>query len=131
MLIKQNLNQLDSITKSYLRLFLLICFVFVFHAHSLYGNDTVCSIGKNLKNRSGESDKQTLVYYLNISDFAQSFIEIPTSNLLNPSPTLDSSYLAGRAPIYDVNNVKAGICSASFLNIQTADGIFQVAFSTG
>jgi hypothetical protein len=35
-----------------------------------------------------------------------------------------SSYLAGRAPIYNVNNMKVGTCSASFLNMQTADGIF-------
>jgi len=66
----------------------------------------------------------TLTYYLYIADFAESFIEIPTSNVSVDSPTIASSYLAGRAPIYDASNMKAGICSASFLNMQTADGIF-------
>jgi hypothetical protein len=41
-----------------------------------------------------------------------------------PSSTIDSSYIAGRAPIYDVNNRKVGTCSASFLSMQTPDGIF-------
>lgn len=67
---------------------------------------------------------ETLTYYLSIADFANSFIQIPTSNVLDPSVTTSSSYLAGRAPIYDVNDRKSGTCSASFLNIQTADGIF-------
>lgn len=130
MLIKKNLgiNQLDSITKSYLRLFLLICLFFIFHSHSLYGNDSVCSIDKNLngskKNRSGQSNKQTLVYYLNISDFAQSFIEIPTSNVSGGGSTISSEYLAGRSAIYDKDNVKVGTCSASFLCMQNQDGIY-------
>jgi len=67
---------------------------------------------------------QTITYYLNIADFAQSFIEIPTSNVFVDSTTIDSSYLAGRAPIFDVNNIQVGTCSASFLSMQTADGIF-------
>lgn len=67
---------------------------------------------------------ETLTYYLYIEDFAESFIQIPTSNVSMDSPTVASSYLAGRAPIYDVNNRKFGTCSASFLNMQTADGIF-------
>lgn len=66
----------------------------------------------------------TITYYLNISDFAQSFIQIPTSNVSGESTTIASSYLAGRAPIYDEKNVKVGTCSASFLNMQTSDGIF-------
>jgi len=67
---------------------------------------------------------ETMTYYLNISDFALSFIQIPTSNVSVSSTTIASSYLAGRAPLYDSNNKKVGICSASFLNMQTADGIF-------
>lgn len=65
-----------------------------------------------------------LTYYLNVSDFADSFIEIPTSNVAVDSSTIDSSYLAGRAPLYSESNVKVGTCSASFLNMQNADGIF-------
>lgn len=67
---------------------------------------------------------ETMTYYLNIADFASSFIEIPTSNISVGSPTIASSYLAGRAPIYNEKNVKFGTCSASFLNMQTSDGIF-------
>ncbi len=67
---------------------------------------------------------KTLTYYLYIADFAQSFIQIPTSNVSSSSPTIASSYLAGRAPIYNEKNRKVGTCSASFLNMKTADGIF-------
>jgi hypothetical protein len=69
-------------------------------------------------------DPTTFEYYLKISDFAQSFIQIPTSNVAGDSTTIASSYLAGRAPLYNSNNVNVGTCSASFLNMQTADGIF-------
>ncbi len=69
-------------------------------------------------------EPKTLTYYLNVADFANSFIEIPTSNVSVDSSTIDSSYLAGRAPIYNANNVKVGTCSASFLSMQNADGIF-------
>lgn len=85
---------------------LLVCISLVCHMHHVHGAT------------------ETILYYLNIADFAESFIEIPTSNVSVSSPTIASSYLAGRAPIYDVNDVKVGTCSASFLNMQTADGIF-------
>lgn len=68
--------------------------------------------------------RKELTYYLYIADFIKSFIQIPTSNVSVQSTTLASSYLAGRAPIYNMNNKKAGTCSASFLNIQTQGGIF-------
>lgn len=67
---------------------------------------------------------ETLMYYLSIADFVQSFIEIPTSNVSVDSSNIASSYLAGRAPLYDANNKKAGICSATFLSMQNAEGIF-------
>lgn len=67
---------------------------------------------------------ETITYYLYIVDFANSFIQIPTSNVSGDSTTIASSYLAGRAPIYDAHNVKVGTCSASFLSMQTSDGIF-------
>src|SRR5581483_10180233 len=70
------------------------------------------------------SATETLTYYLNIKDFAKSFIQIPTSNVSANSSTIASSYLAGRAPIYNSKNKKAGIFSASFLNKKTSDGIF-------
>lgn len=59
-----------------------------------------------------------------IEDFANSFIEIPTSNVSVDSTTIASSYLAGRAPVYNRHDVKVGTCSASFLNMQNADGIY-------
>jgi len=65
-----------------------------------------------------------LKYYLNISDFVNSFIEIPTSNISDPSTTISSTYLAGRAPIYNLKNQKVGTCSASFLCMQNTDGIY-------
>lgn len=67
---------------------------------------------------------EPITYYLSIADFAASFIEIPTSNVSGSSPTIASSYLAGRASIYDMDNKKVGTCSASFLNMQNADGVF-------
>lgn len=66
----------------------------------------------------------TQTYYLNVEDFALSFIEIPTSNVAVDSSTIASSYLAGRAPLYTTDNQKVGTCSASFLNMQNADGIY-------
>jgi hypothetical protein len=70
------------------------------------------------------SDSSKLMYYLNISDFSQSFIEIPTSNVAVNSSTISSSYLAGRAAVYNMNNQQVGTCSASFLCMQNANGIF-------
>lgn len=66
----------------------------------------------------------TLTYYLFIQDFIASFIEIPTSNVLVDSTTISSRYLAGRAPLYNELNVQVGTCSASFLCIQNATGIY-------
>jgi len=40
------------------------------------------------------------------------------------SPTISSKYLAGRATIYNENNERAGTCSASFLCMQNAEGIY-------
>jgi len=91
--------------KATLAFFLLLCMSC--HLHPLHG-----------------VEPKTITYYLNIADFADSFIEIPTSNVSGDSSTLASSYLAGRAPIYNANNVKVGTCSASFLSMQTDDGIF-------
>jgi hypothetical protein len=88
----------------------LICIGLAYHVHPLRGvNHAVPT---------------TITYYLYITDFAESFIQIPTSNVSEESLTLASSYLAGRAPIYDVHDIPVGICSASFLSMQTEDGIF-------
>jgi hypothetical protein len=68
--------------------------------------------------------ESTITYYLYVSDFAESFIEIPTSNVSGSSPTISSRYLAGRAAIYNEANLQVGTCSASFLCMQNADGIY-------
>lgn len=65
-----------------------------------------------------------LSYFIYTEDFIKSFIEIPTSNVLVDSTTIDSKYLAGRAPVYNWQNQKVGTCSASFLCMQNEDGIF-------
>lgn len=130
MLIKQNasIRQLNLIKKKYIRL-LLLCVCFIYHSHSLYGNDIVrqgifkkveASIDNEFK--ALQFNKQT--YYLYITDFAQSFIEIPTSNVSGESSTISSKYLAGRAAIYNRNNEKCGTCSASFLCMQNEEGIY-------
>ncbi len=64
-------------------------------------------------------------YYLYVADFIESFIEIPTSNVSDDSSTISSTYLAGRAPLYNEKNEKVGICSASFLCMQNDEGIFN------
>lgn len=73
---------------------------------------------------NGQQLAQSLTYHLSVDAFAKSFITIPTSNLETDSTTTGSSYLAGRAPLYDENGNEVGICSASFLNMQTSGIIF-------
>lgn len=73
---------------------------------------------------ASRTEPKTITYYLYIADFAESFIQIPTSNVSGDSSTIASSYLAGRAAIYDVKNKKVGTCSASFLSMQNEDGIY-------
>jgi hypothetical protein len=68
--------------------------------------------------------QRKLEYYLFTADFISSFIEIPTSNVLVDSSTISSIYLAGRAAVYNSLNEKVGTCSASFLCMQNADGIY-------
>lgn len=61
---------------------------------------------------------RTLSYYLNVAEFAQSFIEIPTQSVSQGhSSTAQSKYLAGIANLYDMNDSSrvVGRCSASFL----------------
>ncbi len=67
---------------------------------------------------------KVLSYYLYVEDFANSFIDIPTSNVSVDSSTISSEYLAGRAAVYNKQNKKVGTCSASFLCMQNADGIY-------
>lgn len=67
------------------------------------------------------TEPEVLTYYLEIAYFGSTFIEIPTSNVDVSSPVVASSYLAGRAPIYNLDGVEVGTCSASFLNMQTTD----------
>lgn len=72
----------------------------------------------------GKDKTLKLKYYLNVNDFIKSFISIPTSNVSPDSSTIASSYLAGRAAVYNKDNKKVGVCSASFLNMQNAESVF-------
>lgn len=110
-------SQVGSL-KNYLGQLPFVCLLFIFHTAALNGADIPEASTAKV------TTQQTLVYYLNISDFALSFIEIPTSNVSVDGTTISSKYLAGRAPIYNQANVQAGTCSASFLCMQTADGIY-------
>lgn len=112
MLIKQGVGfRLSNFIKKSYATVLLLFLGFVCDSQSLYSVDSV--------------EPETMVYYLYVTDFIQSFIEIPTSNVSGDSSTITSKYLAGRAPIYNgTNNKKAGVCSASFLCMQNANGVF-------
>lgn len=105
------MSVLQNAFKSVLFLFLIIAAPL-----SVYGDtdDYAKSCRKHKK----------LTYYLYVEDFVNSFIEIPTSNVSGDSTTIASSYLAGRAPVYNKNDEKVGICSASFLNMQNDENIF-------
>jgi len=131
MLIKQNV----CLRKIYIKLLLVLCVGFSSHSLSVYGDDctdVARNTSFNLANvdvsvgkcSSTHRKKTKLKYYLYIADFAESFIEIPTSNVTDPSTTISSRYLAGRAALYDDHNRKVGTCSASFLCIQNEDGIY-------
>jgi len=91
--------------------------------------NTISEVNENLIREDNLVDKsckkhKKLSYYLFIDDFINSFIEIPTSNVAVDSSTISSRYLAGRAAIYNGLNQKVGTCSASFLCMQNADGIY-------
>lgn len=75
-------------------------------------------------NSNIDKTHKRLTYYLYIEDFINSFIQIPTSNVSIDSSTISSEYLAGRAPVYNKHDRKSGTCSASFLCMQNADGIY-------
>lgn len=116
-----------------MKLVVWLCMFFIYmHSMALYSNiNTVVSVATHqnaiLENKTlweKRSKKQKLVYHLYIKDFIKSFIEIPTSNVSESSSTISSKYLAGRAPIYNKHNKKVGVCSASFLCMQNADGIY-------
>jgi hypothetical protein len=83
-------------------------------------------VGENdlVKKMKACKKHRKLTYYLNTADFIESFIEIPTTNVLVDSTTISSTYLAGRAAVFNEQNEKVGTCSASFLCMQNADGIF-------
>lgn len=102
----------------------LFLFLFVCAPLCLYSDCPSNAEGmENGVNKSSKKHKK-LSYYLYIADFANSFIEIPTSNVSMDSSTISSRYLAGRAAIYNWQNEKVGTCSASFLCMQNNSGIF-------
>ncbi|MBS0585668.1 MAG: hypothetical protein JSR76_05140 [Verrucomicrobia bacterium] len=99
---------LQFIRDSYKALFLSIAFL---------------SVTKDLYSATS-SETDTLTYYCYVNDFIESFIEIPTSNVSVGSPTISSRYLAGRSALYNTSDIESGTCSASFLCMQNASGIY-------
>ena len=66
-------------------------------------------------------------YYLNIQEFIENIITIPTSNL-NEESTNTSLYFAGRSPVYNAKTNKlCGYCSASFLCIETDNVVANIS----
>ena len=119
--------------RNVLGLFLLICAPSFIYSDNYpqsfdYTSTEVIANGVSdqeiLRDRKIGKKHKKLSYYLYTEDFIKSFIEIPTANVLVDSSTLSSKYLAGRASIYNGRDEKVGTCSASFLCIQNADGIY-------
>ena len=109
--------------KNYLRLFLFVM-IGLSYDSPIYGNGLIQNhIYKNSNFNFNQPDRETITYYLYIDDFIQIFIEIPTSNVSGGGSTISSKYLAGRAPLYHQQQ-KVGTCSASFLCMQNAEGIY-------
>ena len=72
---------------------------------------------------------EPMTYFLNVTDFINSIIEIPSRPVINPhihNTTLDSKYFAGIANIYVPGDGQhsVGRCSASFLCYKTAQGFY-------
>lgn len=134
---------LQNSCRRFFFLFLLVCApsfmysenctgLFDFENSSTYGvedgliNEYMIKENDLVNKSAGKACKKynKLTYYLLVEDFIDSFIEIPTSNVSVDSTTISSKYLAGRAPVYNLQNKKVGTCSASFLCMQNQDGIF-------
>ena len=131
---------LQNSYRSVLFLFLLICAplcIYCKHCPQIFGDvNTNTEVMENgiidqnfirendeAKMKIGKKNKK-LSYYLYTEEFIESFIEIPTSNVSADSSTISSKYLAGRASIYNTRDEKVGTCSASFLCMQNANGIY-------
>lgn len=127
-------RQIPFLKENLIKLVIVFCIGFLsfLHVSCVYGDYAIGDLnpytcGLTVENRDislKSCKKYTTTYYLYISDFADSFIEIPTSNVSMDSTTISSKYLAGRASIYNQEDRKYGTCSASFLCMQNADGIY-------
>lgn len=121
---------LQNAYRSVFFLFLLLCAPLCIYSDNCNENEEINlsileeeDLAGRLRAKGCKKHKK-LSYYLYTEDFIKSFIKIPTSNVLADSSTISSKYLAGRAPIYNQKNKKVGTCSASFLCMQNADGIY-------
>lgn len=121
---------LQNAYRSVFFLFLLLCAPLCIYSDNCNENEEINlsiledeDLAGRLRTKGCKKHKK-LSYYLYTEDFIKSFIKIPTSNVLADSSTISSKYLAGRAPIYNQKNKKVGTCSASFLCMQNADGIY-------
>lgn len=123
------MSNLQAVLKNAYILLLFICAPAGIYSESSYEVNVITQTF-NETNEDDVADKKRckkhvkLSYFLYIQDFIKSFIEIPTSNVLIDSSTISSSYLAGRAPLYDRYGLKVGVCSASFLCMQNSTAIY-------
>lgn len=114
---------LQTAYRSVFFLFLFICAPLHVYSDNCAQSPVYMKACKHIKLKPCKK-VNSFTYYLYIEDFINSFIEIPTSNVLADSTTISSSYLAGRASVYNKQNKKVGTCSASFLCIQNQGGIY-------
>lgn len=120
---------MSFLKNSYTSMFFLFLFSYALAYSNVYENTQAELIESVEITHRGDISKKLRpsyinMYYLYVEDFVKSFIEIPTSNVSGDSSTISSKYLAGRAPLYNIKDEKVGTCSASFLCMQNADGIF-------
>jgi hypothetical protein len=78
---------------------------------------------RNYKTPISNNNTINLTYYINLIDFVENTITIPTKNYSNESTNV-SSYFGGRATVYNSNNEMCGTCGATFLNIQNSSNIY-------
>lgn len=107
-----------------------LLFLFLYAPLNIYSDNAVNNDYENTCTEVNEKRikkcylQKDLTYYLNTEEFIESFIEIPTNLATNPSTTISSRYLAGRATVYNTKNKPVGTCSASFLCMKNQNGIF-------
>jgi hypothetical protein len=63
-------------------------------------------------------------YLIKSDELILSLVQLPTSNVDGSSTTIASTYLYGRSNLYDLDSVKVGTYSATFIALQDSNGIY-------